>query len=231
MFDVNSDLISSARKMLIERRNIYWIIGSSASGKSTICRSIADHSGIATYDMDAHIYGSYFPRYTTQRHPAVSAWLRAENPLAWMLKLAPDDFDAFNRATTAEYLDLLAEDLDVWPADQPILVDGGITHPSIIIQAVTAQQLICLSVSEEERVRVWETAESRAVMRNWISELPEPEEMWRRFLAHDTAIAVTLERESRTHRIPILFRHSLDTVDGLMQRVLDQFMGYEVSHE
>ena len=89
MFQVNPDLIAKAARAVADRRNIYWILGGACAGKSTICRALAERAGIAVYDMDAHIYDSYSPRYTAERHPATTAWLSAENPLAWALELAP----------------------------------------------------------------------------------------------------------------------------------------------
>lgn len=219
MFQLDQDLIASARAALAGRHNVYWVIGGAAAGKSTVCRAIAARSGLAVYDMDEHIYGGWGSRYTPQRHPANSAWLAAESPLAWMLGLTDGEFDAFGRATSAEYLDLLAEDLRAWPPDAPILIDGGVTHPSVVAQALPARQLVCLATSAEERVRQWEGAEERAMMRGWVAALPEPEAMWRRFLAHDATIAVTLERESRAQGIPVLVRGPHDSVDDLARQV------------
>ena len=219
VFQPDWTIIADARAVLAGRRTVYWVIGGAAAGKSTVCRAIAARSGLPIYDMDTHIYGTYGPRYTSQRHPANTAWLAAKNPLAWALNLTGESFDAFNRAATAEYLDLLADDLRAWSPDTPILIDGGITHPSVVVQVLAARQMVCLATSAEERVRRWETAEERAVMREWVWALPEPEAMWRRFLAHDAVIAAALERESRAHQIPVIVRGPHNSVDELAQQV------------
>jgi hypothetical protein len=199
---------------------VFWVIGGAAAGKSTICRAIVERTSFQVYDMDAHIYDSYGPRYTPERHPANTRWLAAENPLAWMLGLDPAALDAFGRATTAEYLDLLAADLRDWPPEQPLLIDGGITHPALIAQALDARQIVCLTTSDEERVGAWETAEERAMMRGWVRALPEPERMWRRFLAQDAQIAATLERESQEAHIPVMVRQPSTSVRDLAEQVM-----------
>ena len=56
-------------------------------------------------------------------------------------------------------------------------------------------------------------------MREWVWALPEPEAMWRRFLAHDAVIAAALERESRAHQIPVIVRGPHNSVDELAQQV------------
>lgn len=220
MDESNRGFVAAARAVLGSRRRVFWVIGGAAAGKSTICRAIAERTGLRVYDMDAHIYGSYGPRYDPERHPANSRWLAAENPLAWMLGLDPAALDAFGQATTAEYLDLLAADLRDESPEEPLLIDGGITHPALIAQALDPQQIVCLIIADEERVRAWETAEERAMMRDWIRALPEPELMWRRFLAQDAQIAATLERESRQVQSAIIERQPSDSVDDLAAQVL-----------
>ena len=219
MFEVDQGLIAKARPAFANRHNVYWILGGAGAGKSTLCRALSARTGVAVYDMDAHIYDAYISRYTAQRHPATTAWLSAENPLAWALELSQDAFAAFNRAATAEYLDLLADDLAAWPAAQAMLIDGGITHPSLAAQVLAPRQMVCLTTSDEERVHLWTTAEERAEMRRWIRALPEPERMWRQFLAHDATISTVMVRESTAHGIAVIARHPHDSVDALADRV------------
>ncbi|NJN17113.1 MAG: hypothetical protein HC822_12975 [Oscillochloris sp.] len=223
MFEVNADLIASARAVLKDRSNLYWLIGGAASGKSALCSAIAERTGITIYGMDERIYGSYGPRYTAERHPANTEWRAAENPLAWSLNLTAEAFDAFNRAATAEYLDLLAADLAATLPDQPILIDGGITHPSVIAQVLPARQILCVCTNDAERVQVWEHAPERAEMRRWIAALAEPGHMWRRFLDCDTAITTTIRNESLAAQIPLLFRRTYDPIDCLVDQILGYF--------
>jgi hypothetical protein len=214
------ELLRSARNVFARLPHSFWLIGPAAAGKSTLCRAIAARTGLSIYDLDAHIYGSYSARYSPARHPANTQWLAAANPLAWMLNLTPEAFAAFGRATTAEYLDLVAADLSAWPTDQPIMLDGGITHPAVLVQALPPQQIVCVTTADDLRVAIWETAEERAALRGWVRALPEPERMWQRFLMHDAALATTLVQESYAAGIPVLMRHPHDAVDDLAQQVL-----------
>ncbi len=220
MFQVNQDLIEKARLIFAGRPKVYWVLGGAGAGKSTICRAIAERNGVAVYDMDEHIYGTYIPRYVPQRHPANTAWLSAENPLAWALELTPDAYNTVNRATTAEYLDLLADDLATWSPVQPVLIDGGITHPSLAAQVLAPSHMVCLTTTDEERVRLWETDAARAEMRDWISALPQPERMWQQFLAHDAMISSVMEHESRACGIAVFARRPHDSVDALAGQIV-----------
>lgn len=130
MYATNEELIASARAVLWSRRNLRWLIGGSGSGKTTLSRTVAARTGIPVYDMDEAFFGRF--RFDPARHPATTAWFAAENPLDWMLSLSWEAFDALYRASNAEMLDLLAADLAGQP-DEPLLIDGGVTHPSVLV--------------------------------------------------------------------------------------------------
>jgi hypothetical protein len=201
MFATDNTLLEKARMVLSERSGLIWLIGGSGSGKSTISRAIAARMGVAVYDMDDHVFGRY--RFDRQRHPATTAWFSAENPLGWMLSLSWEVFDALYRAASAEYLDLLADDLTGRP-DEPLLIDGGITHPSVLTRVIPVDRLICLERNEEARAREWETAANRAEMRASVLALLDGEAMWRRFLEYDRRMTATIGRESRECGVRVL---------------------------
>ncbi len=223
MFDVNQELIGKARAILFERNNIYWVIGGACTGKSTICRAIAESKGIKLYDMDEHIFGRYLDRYSAERHPASKAWFSAENPLAWVLSLSEDEFDALNRTANAEYLDLLADDLAKTDPQRPVLIDGGVTHPAIIAQAIPPENLFGLEIPTAAAAKIWETSPVRADMKQWIYALPKPEEMWIKFLAFDQLISQTIGRECRESHIKTFLRNNSTSVAELARIVAHHF--------
>lgn len=222
-FKVDQQLLVKARSVLWKRDEIYWIIGGSCSGKSTTCRAISKATGIPVYDMDAYVFDRYFTRYSDGRHPASKAWFSAPNPLAWSLSLSWQEFDDMYAASNAEYLDLFAEDLNGEEFRGPQIIDGGITHPSVLVQVVKPERVICIDMDEETRARCWETSEDRASMKEWIGALPQPEEMWAKFLSFDKLITKTIVEESSVAGLEIFFRDREETVDGLANRIAEYF--------
>ncbi|MCA9961825.1 MAG: hypothetical protein KC443_22450 [Anaerolineales bacterium] len=222
MFQPDPELINEARHLLRNHHHLYWIVGGSCTGKSTISQAIAAATGLPIYDMDEHIYGRYFPLYHPQRHPANTAWLAASNPLAWQLALSPAAFNAFNQATTAEYLHLLATDLAETP-DTPLLIDGGITYPSLAAQVIPAQHICCLAVDTAVSAHIWETDPDRAEMRNWIHALPEPAQMWQKFLQFDQLITETMVADSQAHHITTFSRAETTTIPDLAGQIIAAF--------
>jgi hypothetical protein len=222
VFPLDQALLDDARAILPNREQIYWIIGGSCTGKSTVAREIARSMHVTLYDMDAHFFGHTIDRFNMERHPASKTWFSAENPLAWSLSLSWEAFDAMYRAANAECLNLFAEDLANSGTTQPLLVDGGITHPSVLVQLVPPRNVVCLQMEEKERVRIWETAAERAEMKRWIRQLPEPDRMWRKFLYFDKMITQTIGRESREHGIPQLDRVNKSSVQAFASKVAGQ---------
>lgn len=217
MFATDESLIARARAVLWPRRKLWRLIGGSGSGKTTISRAVAGRLGTPVYDMDEAFFGRFL--LDPARHPATTAWFTAENPLGWMLSLPWPAFDALYRASNAEMLDLLATDLDGRP-DEPLLIDGGVTHPSVLARAVPAERVICLEREEASRAREWEMAASRAEMRAAVLALPDGAAMWRRFLEYDRRMTATIGRESRENGVAILNWGGSATPDELVTRFL-----------
>lgn len=220
MFTVNQALVAEAQARLAGYSGLRWVIGGACTGKSTVCQAIVARRGVACYAMDEHIYGDYMGQYTAERHPASTAWFGAADPLAWVMARTPAEFDALNRAATAEYLDLLAADLRSHDPHQALLIDGGVTHPSLLVQVLAPAQIVCLDVVDAERERIWESAPERAEMRGWVQALAAPADPWRRFLDFDRQINDTLVAESRAHGIPVLRRTPVVTVAALTDAVV-----------
>ena len=214
---MNQPMLDSARAILEPRTNLRWLIGGSGSGKSTTAQALGARTGITVYDMDVAVFSRF--HFDPTRHPATTSWFTADNPLHWMLCRPWAEFDALYCAANAEYLDLLADDLAGQP-DEPLLIDGGITHPSVLTQVIPAARIICLERDEAQRAGEWDTSPTRTPMRDEILALPDGAALWRRFVEYDRQMTETLSRESRECGIQILRWGENDTVEVVGDRVL-----------
>lgn len=202
----------------LARRNLLWLIGGSGAGKSTISRAAAARAGVPVYDMDEAFFGRFV--VDPERHPATTAWFSAANPLGWMLSLPWAEFDALYRATNAEMIDLLAADLAGKP-DEPLLIDGGITHPSVLARAIPSERILCLERAEAERALEWDTAVGRAEMKASVLALPDGGVMWQRFLEYDRRMTETIGRESREWGIRVVAWDGTTLLEDLTDLVVD----------
>jgi len=217
-FEADHDLLAHARAILERRERLYWLVGSAGAGKTRICAELSAQLGLPVYDMDAHIYGAYHGRFTT-RHPVNRAWAAAPNGLAWLLGMTWEEFDQFNQAALSEYLDLLAADLDNPAYAHGVLIDGGVCNPALLAQAIPPAQIVCLAAPDLSSEQVWQADGERGEMKAFIKQLPQPEEMWRKFLAFDARITATILQESRASGIPICARSAGETAAAFAVRV------------
>ena len=206
IFSPNTAILDEVRSVLAGHPRIYWILGGACTGKTTVCRGISARTGIPIYDMDAHIYDTYVGRYTLDRHPASKTWISSEDPLEWALSQSWEAFTSVNRARDVEYLDLFAEDMRGKRKADPLLVDGGLTHPSILAQVMPPERIVCLEVEAGVSARLWDSDPGRAPMKRAILALPDPERAWSTFLAFDDLIAETILSESRRAGIAVVHR-------------------------
>jgi hypothetical protein len=218
MFQLDTTLLDEARPIFEKATQLVWIIGGAGSGKTTVSRALADRTGIPHYDMDEAMFGRF--QFDPTRHPATTAWFSAADPLGFMLGLPWPEFDALYRASNAEMLDQLAADLRGRP-DGPLLLDGGISHPSVLAQVMPAARIICLEGPPGHGTQQWTTAESRAGMKAAILTLPDGEALWARFLEYDRRMTATMGCESRAAGIAMIEWAEATTVEELSRRVAE----------
>ena len=221
-YTINEEYLTRARAALAGRDDLFWLVGGSGAGKTTICGALAAVYGLPVYDMDAQVYGAYHGRFSGQRHPVNSDWSKSPNGLAWLLAMSWEAFDNFNRAALAEYLDLLAEDVQAGAADGGLMIDGGICNPAIIAQVMPAKQIVCLATEERPSREVWEADAERLQMKEAVMDLGLGEEAWDRFLAYDGRITQTIIAESEESGISICRRGEGEAVADFARRVAGQ---------
>jgi hypothetical protein len=217
-FRVDQELLAQARARLSGRASLFWVLGGAGAGKSTVCAYLSAKYDIPVYRMDDYIYGEYHGKFLPARHPANYAWSTAPDPLAWLLNLAWEEFDAFNRAALPEYLDLFAEEL-VCAQDAPLLVDGGLCNPVLLVQAVPASQVVCLAMPTLTSEAIWESSQARRAMKEMIYQRPDGERLWQTFLGFDREITNTLLRESKMCGIHVCARRATEPVADFAERV------------
>jgi len=220
MFEVDRALVLEAAQRLESARGLRWVIGGACSGKSSVCRTVSRWTGVPVYDMDEQVYGRFLSRYSSSRHPASTAWLKRSDGLAWVLSLPWEAFDALNRATNAEFLDLMSRDLSERFGDRSVLVDGGITHPSVLAAAVDRSRIACLTAAPSESRRIWEEDEARAEMRRAVERLPGDADRWATFLAFDARMSATIDREAREQGVAVVERTDGVSVEELSRTVM-----------
>lgn len=218
-FAMNGDLVTAARQLLQPWKKLYWILGGAGSGKTTVTRILHEKTGLPLYDMDERIYGSFHGRFSADRHPVNFEWSHTENGFAWLLNRTWDSFLSFNRAATAEYIDLLAEDLAARDPEKGLLIDGGIFTPTVAARVIPRKHLICIAAPWQTSPDIWEGSPDRLAMKSAFESFPDPDSAWLRFLDFDRRITETLLTECRAAGIRIITRKPDDPPEKLAVRI------------
>jgi adenylate kinase family enzyme len=219
MFAVDIELIDRAGKVLSVHPYVYWVLGGAGSGKSTICAELSGMFSIPVYDMDEHIYGAYFARYRAEQHPANTAWAAARDGMQWLLDMSWDEFDAYNRAAAAEYLDLFSDDLAQMGPEKRVLVDGGLYHPELLSRVMPRERIVSLVAPHLDSTAVWTGTDERLAMKEMIGRLDDPERAWRTFLEFDANMTGTISNQAEAHGSPVVSRSPSDKVSVVAARV------------
>ena len=206
LFSLDHDLLTEVRAALSEHKRNYWILGGAGSGKSTVCRALAEQLPIIVYDMDAYVFGDFMSRFTGERHPASTAWFSASDPMNWALSLSWTEFNSMYQAASAEYISLFAEDISKGTINEPVIVDGGITHPSVLAEVVPVKRIICLMTAPGLLENVWESSEERLAMKRYVLALENGLSKWNTFQEFDARLTQTALEESELFGIKVISR-------------------------
>jgi hypothetical protein len=123
-----------------------------------------------------------------------------------MLGLSEEEFQDFNRACTAEYMDLISDDLAEIGLDKGMLVDGGVSSAAVLAQVVPANRVVCLKTSEAMSIKTWEESADRRFMKEMVFRLPDPENAWKKFLRLDSLMTRTMVEECEASGIWVFAR-------------------------
>jgi hypothetical protein len=100
-----------------------------------------------------------------------------------------------------------------------VYLDTHAGEKDLQAQLIPAAQIVCLSAPALSSKQIWQTDSERGEMKTLIHQLPQPEEMWPKFLAFDALITATILQKSRASGIPICARDKTETVEAFATRV------------
>jgi hypothetical protein len=195
VFPVDLDLLEESGRILALDGRIRWLVGGSGSGKSTVCRELHSMRDVTVLDMDSRIYGTYHAMFSPVRHPVSFEWSSAADGLAWLLDMTWVEFDAFNRASLPEYLDLLGREIRTLDDPRPIVVDGGAYNTALLATVLEPSRIVCMRRAASDAAALWAQPGARSDMRDAVVRLDATGEKWKRFLDFDGRITSTAASE------------------------------------
>jgi hypothetical protein len=218
-FAVDDALVQAARRVLGPMDRLWFLLGGSGAGKTTVGSALAARYDLELLDMDARMYGSWHEQFDPVRHPASSAWARSPDPLAFLVRMEPGEFLAFHAASTAEALDLLAAELDGADPGHPTLVDGGFGSLGVVARVVPVSRLACLSLPPALRAGAWTDTPDRRGFLDVVAGVPGIDDPVGRFLALDVRLALAMDEDAGAAGVRVLERQPGLGVDALADAI------------
>lgn len=223
LYSVNRKLIEKASQVLKNRTNIFWILGGSCSGKTTLCEYLQSNRNFQIYDMDKYIFESYAGLYSKELHPVSFEWLTNPDGLDWVLSLSWEEFNSLNQATNAEFLDLFAADSSVRDSSAPLIVDGGLSHPALLKEVLPPENIVYLTRDEVTRKGLWEQEDKRLQMKEMILALPAGSDKWKKFLLFDELITAEMDLQVSTNDIKTIDIDDCKTIEKTADIAVNYF--------
>ena len=223
MFQVDQRLLEESGRVLASDPRVHWLLGGSGSGKSTVCRTLHSELGVTVLDMDSRIYGTYHASFSPSRHPVSCQWRAAKDRMSWLLEMTWSEFEAFNRASLPEYVDLLSRELRTIGGSCPVLVDGGIWHPALLATILAPSRIVCVRRDGLDASTLWAEPGARSEMRRAAMRLDATGAKWARFLEFDDGITSTVAAEAAEAGIAACVWSGLDSPSDVAERVASSF--------
>lgn len=184
-------------------KNIYWIGGSPCSGKSTISKMIVEKYGFNLYRCDDYLE-SHLEIGVTRKFPVMSKVSHMTWDEIWMRPIdvqVKEEFEYYR-----EELTLILEDLDKYPKDKNIIVEGAAILPEFIE---------AMKISNERVVFIVPTSEFQLEhykKREWIHYLlkdcKDPQKAFGNWMERDIRFANEITEMTR------LYGRNLIVTDG-----------------
>ncbi len=142
---------------MITGKQIYWIGGSSCSGKSSSAKRIADEFDMTLFKTDEYAFGKFM--FGIKEEEKYLAIVKYRNGLM-------EGMDAFARKQTAnvfsdflkycyEVFPLIYNEINNLPNEKPILVEGAHILPDLTYKMTDIKKTIYLVSTKSQQERIW----------------------------------------------------------------------------
>jgi hypothetical protein len=144
-----------------ELRNVFWIGGGTAAGKSSVAIALAERHGLERYSYDWHDARDHSDRTRADRHPVRAAFLAMSVDEQWVHR-TPQQMAVEALTEFAERFEMVLEDLAALRAER-VIADGFGLLPELIAP-VTVDRSHAIFLLPTPAFRDWALA-----MRGWIA--------------------------------------------------------------
>ena len=201
-------------------QHVYWIIGTSCSGKSTMAKALADKHGLRYYDPNDH-----YPRLKAAASPTEQPYLsRTFRDADAYFSLPLPEYVEHLEKQTEEAFEMMVVDFLEMGADTPIITEE--IHITELALRVSAWHKVAFLFTDEAlyRQQNWERDDQeRRDIRAYMETTSDPD----KHLAHVTEMGVLsgerMIRTARRLKVAMFQRVKSTTVAQMLEKLEDHF--------
>jgi 2-phosphoglycerate kinase len=201
-----------------ELRNVYWIGGGSAAGKSTIARRIAVKHGLQPYSTD-DVMPDHAKRSTSAQCPLLHEFMAMDVDQRWVNRSAEEMLETFHWFR-GEGFSMIIEDVLRLPRQPGLIVEGFRLLPRLVKPLLAVRRhAVWLVPTAEFRQAV---VDSRGGPRwGFIAKTCDPERALRNLLERDAVFTNRLYEEAQRLGLNTIKVDATITEDDLAGRVAE----------
>jgi hypothetical protein len=201
-------------------RQVYWIAGGSAAGKSTIASRIARDRGLHVYSTD-DVMADHAKRSTTKDCPLLHTFLSMDMDDRWVNRSPRTMLETFHWFQ-GEGFSLIIEDLLRLPRNAPIIVEGFRALPKLV-QPLLSEPTHAVWLLPTPKFR--QTVINRRGGASWgfLARTSAPERALHNLLERDQMFTDLLRQETARLQLPSIEVDSSLNEDDLTTRVAELF--------
>lgn len=215
------DVVEFARKTLTSEGlgRLFWLSGSTCSGKTTISSAIAERLNWNVYHCD-ELEASHRERADQTRHPNWAKYSAMTGDSLWLQPV--DQHLALESRAALDQFELIIDDLTaLLKADSRLVLYDGFVAPEILAHLIPAKMHAFYLVATELFQR------TKYAERDWIQEVlsktSDPKRAWANWMARDVAGARSLERTLSELHLPWMLVDGKRPVEESINLICNHF--------
>jgi hypothetical protein len=214
----------------LKKRNIFWILGSSRSGKTTVSNQLKERYPVYIYHLDEELFMKLWPKLVCEKkHPNIAKVISFNQDYHRyynrdMGEIVSETFAAFE-----ESWPMVFDDLDNLEVDGTIVVEGGSVFPSMIQEYADPNRVISLIPTRSFQKQVFlagmrlEPGEEPKNERQLFTQYEDVDFLVEQRIDHHEAIARRARTESRNLGYKYIEVRSKEDLKGNYEKVVAHF--------
>lgn len=177
---------------------IYWIGGSSCSGKSTLAKMLAEKHGLQLYSCDDHFY-KHVQLISPEKHPAMKKVAEMNPNEAFYSRGLDDQLRVYIQSFQEDFSFVLQ---DLQEINKPVIIEGNQLMPSLTAPYIKENHKAIWLIPTEAFQR--KNYQKRDWIKGVLNDTEDPEIAFNNWMKRDAIFAEHVNEEAKRFGFKVL---------------------------